>query len=88
MSYRQRILPGTLVGMQRWDVSRAAPTLLVENHDVATSEVDGVCSAQAGHCIMRMVSNAWSGDGFKVDSHPPPTTMTLGAILTVFVRQW
>ena len=56
-----------------------ARTILVEEENVATSQVDGVCSTEPGHWYM--VNNALqSSINPRACLHPPPTTMTLGAM--------
>jgi hypothetical protein len=55
-------------------------TLLVQDNDIAPVQVDGVRSTQAGHCCFD-VRCQLSGVGWNVNLQPPPTTITLGAIL-------
>lgn len=60
----------------------SAHTVLVEEQDVAASKVDGMSSTEAGHYSL-ISHSAWRMvlGGFCL--HPPPTTMTLGAIFGV-----
>lgn len=50
-------------------------TLLIENEDVSTIEVDGVGGTETGHCNgqQRLILQRRENH-----VHPPPTTMTLG----------
>ena len=61
--------------------TRILHTLLVQNNDVTAIQVDGVRSTQAGHCFdVSQLSGVING----VNLHPPPTTITFGAILNDF----
>lgn len=77
-------------------------TLLVQNDDVATGEVDGMRSAEAGHYVAEkgqpesecarmpegISSNAVMDGKAWEYLRPPPTTITLGAIVAdVVVRR-
>ena len=56
-------------------------TVLVEEKDGSTSKVDGVCSAQSGNCVRIRQSRAYGVAKCCSYSRPPPTTMTLGAMI-------
>lgn len=81
------------ISSPRWNLL----TLLIEDDDISTGEVNGVCGAQSGHCILAlamgdlvvaMVACDSTPDSPRVkkpgeleDLQPPPTTITLGAIM-------
>lgn len=67
-------------------------TLLVEDDNISTSQIDGVSGAESGHCatssVWKMACDAAhdrlpgeSSVGGGLYLQPPPTTITLGAIV-------
>jgi len=58
-------------------------TVLVEEQDIATREVDTVRCAQAGHCRrwLEDVFPSTGGETVRKYSQPAPTTMTFSGIV-------
>ena len=68
-------------------------SILVENNDVSSVEVDGVRSTETGHyeggslvMILEMMGyESSSGLRDQGNLHPPPTTITLGVMMISFL---
>ncbi|KAI7165109.1 Flavocytochrome c [Hortaea werneckii] len=66
---------------------RSQLTVLIQQHDIAAGKVDGVSSAQAGHCIPVSSSPLLFGR-LKRNLRPAPTTMTRGGMMGISRTEW
>jgi hypothetical protein len=61
-------------------------TVLVEKQRIAASEVDGVSSAQTGHCVgdCQRSNSYTAGRRIWLNLQPAPTTMTRSGMFVVY----